>query len=107
MPQSIAHVLATFPLPSETYIAEEILLNFKKVIQASIFHMNEANRSKRHPYAQALLGKVKITFLITFPSTASNYDRIPCYGKTNENNTCLPLVLSVHWGQSNSCSAAF
>ena len=105
MPQSIAHVLATFPLPGESFITEEILSLFKQNIQPSVFHVNESSYSKVH--SSALSNQWKVASFTTSLSTAANYDHIPYYGKTNENSTCLPFVLSVHWRQSNSCSAAF
>ena len=57
---SVAYVLLSFPLPSETFIAEEILSLYHINIQPHILYLKEGDRFKVHPSAQTLLDKTPL-----------------------------------------------
>lgn len=57
--RSVAYVIGTFPVPSETFIADEALSLFEQGIQPCILYMNYGNLEKIHPSAQSLLKRAK------------------------------------------------
>lgn len=60
MTKSVAYVLNYFPLPSETFIADEMLSLYEKGFEPFVICLNEGNLSKIHPSAKILIGKMKI-----------------------------------------------
>lgn len=57
MISTMAYVLVAFPLPSETFIADEGVSLYDVNVKPCILYMQEGNRSKIHPSAQKLLEK--------------------------------------------------
>lgn len=76
-PRTVAYVITSFPQPSETFIAEEILSLFSQNIQPCILYEYEGNFSKVHPSAQALLDKAKLLRL----GTTSKFKAIASLGR--------------------------
>lgn len=67
MLRTVAYVLTSFPLPSETFIADEALSLFGQNIQPFILYTKEGNYSKVHPSAQALLDNGQLLQFGTSP----------------------------------------
>lgn len=57
MIRTVAYVLTSFPQPSETFIADELLSLYGEGVKPFILHINDGNRVKVHPSSQTLLEK--------------------------------------------------
>jgi glycosyltransferase involved in cell wall biosynthesis len=65
MIRTVAYVLHSFPVPSETFITDEMISLYGQNVRPCILHIYDGNLSKVHPNAQTLLDKVKLLRLGT------------------------------------------
>jgi len=65
--KSIGYILNFFPLPSETFISDEIASLYKSELTPAIIYINKGNLSNVHPSARLVLDKARL-----FHLTATN-----------------------------------
>lgn len=93
---AVAYVVNTFPLPSETFIADEALSLFDQGIQVCMLHINQGNLDKVHPSAQSLLKRAKLFKLGAASKLDSGVALLQLFGRSPKHTLRVLRTMLLH-----------